>query len=811
MLELKNITKIYTSSKEKNKIYALNKINLAFPETGFVFILGPSGCGKSTLLNLLGGLDFPTDGQIKINHQIVEYSEKSLDSYRNQNIGFVFQDYNLIQNITIFDNLSLACFNLSKEEKIKKIKNVLSQVGLNHFEKRLPTELSGGQMQRVAIARALLKDCKILLADEPTGNLNSEMSLEIMELLKTLSKEKLIIVVSHNESLANQYAKRCIYLRDGEVIKDTDLYQIENNKLIEDQKLPIKKLSNATLFKMVGNNLAKKKWDTIISTIMILLSFIAMFISFFFSEYNRKDVDVKNLPQFEYAAMVDDDSLNDTYKSHISEIKKLYPELIAIEDDFIKSFQDLIDFGFILYPNYEEITEDGIYILDSVILNKMENGHLFYDQEGKMPVLENTSLDSLTGTYVRITHNLQDYLFYRINGIYKDKRQLPLDRTGAYYKDMDNYYNYMQSKMYYQKYGKYHNDLLKLKNYNFSNQNFLFRINDDTSFNVLNDSISSIYVSPCVNWKQTELYQYILTDKKIIEVDEKETFYVENENEIYLTLPLYNMAFKETKSLDYYIQNDPFTRQIQVLNYASHIDEEVSIEIKDKAFNDYHFKNHKYIFKGILLDKNSVYTDVQRLKYHMIVSESYYLPIIDLIACKTFKIRIDSILNLRQFIKDMDKISSRPYYAYMRYIDEFENDMSFTLFVFTCIFVILIAITILQQYLFMKRNVKNTSKEIGILRSIGIRKNDILKIYLLQILAITSIILLFTFITTIIAVNQINLRFVEDYTSNIYVLFYKGYYIPLIIVFIVALNFLASSFTLFNLIRRRTIDVIRNE
>jgi len=114
MLELKNITKIYTSSKEKNKIYALNKINLAFPETGFVFILGPSGCGKSTLLNLLGGLDFPTDGQIKINHQIVEYSEKSLDSYRNQNIGFVFQDYNLIQNITIFDNLSLACFNLSK-------------------------------------------------------------------------------------------------------------------------------------------------------------------------------------------------------------------------------------------------------------------------------------------------------------------------------------------------------------------------------------------------------------------------------------------------------------------------------------------------------------------------------------------------------------------------------------------------------------------------------------------------------------------------------------------------------------------------
>ena len=205
MLELKNISKIYEVAEQKQK--ALNKINIKFRENEFVSILGPSGSGKTTLLNIVGGLDQYTNGDLVINGTSTKkYTDCDWDTYRNHRVGFVFQTYNLIPHQTALQNVELALTlsGVSKDERRRKAIKVLKEVGLaNHMNKR-PNQMSGGQMQRVAIARALINDPDILLADEPTGALDSETSLQVLDLLKEIAKDKLVIMVTHNPELAIQ-------------------------------------------------------------------------------------------------------------------------------------------------------------------------------------------------------------------------------------------------------------------------------------------------------------------------------------------------------------------------------------------------------------------------------------------------------------------------------------------------------------------------------------------------------------------------------------------------------------------------------
>ena len=222
MLELKNICKDYYIDKKPFR--ALNNINLFFPKNQFCSILGPSGCGKTTTLNIIGGLDRYTSGDILINNKSTKlFTEKDWDNYRNKRIGFVFQNYNLISHLSILDNviLSLTLAGLNKKERVERAKKALDKVGLEGLYNKKPNQLSGGQMQRVAIARSLVNDPEIILADEPTGALDSKTSVQVMDILKEISQEKLVIMVTHNEKLAEQYSDRIITFKDGEVLSDT--------------------------------------------------------------------------------------------------------------------------------------------------------------------------------------------------------------------------------------------------------------------------------------------------------------------------------------------------------------------------------------------------------------------------------------------------------------------------------------------------------------------------------------------------------------------------------------------------------------
>ena len=276
MLKLTDIVKSYSSGS--TKVTALKGIDIEFRENEFVSILGPSGCGKTTMLNIIGGLDRYDSGDLSINQKSTkQFRDSDWDSYRNHSIGFVFQNYNLIPHQTVLSNVELALTlsGVSKSERRRRAREVLEKVGLGDQLRKKPNQMSGGQMQRVAIARALVNNPEILLADEPTGALDSGTSVQIMELLKGIAKEKLVIMVTHNPDLAEQYSSRIVRLLDGKITDDSNPYHPgeftatttdagDSGKKKKDKRKKTS-MSIFTAFSLSLNNLMTKKGRTILT------------------------------------------------------------------------------------------------------------------------------------------------------------------------------------------------------------------------------------------------------------------------------------------------------------------------------------------------------------------------------------------------------------------------------------------------------------------------------------------------------------------------------------------------------------------
>lgn len=269
MLELRGITKNYIVGDAKQKI--LKGIDINFRESEFAAILGPSGSGKTTLLNIIGGLDDYSSGDLKINEVSTKrYRDKDWDAYRNHRIGFVFQSYNLIPHQTVLANVKLALTlsGISKREATRRARKALEDVGLKEHTDKKPAQLSGGQMQRVAIARALVNDPDILLADEPTGALDSATSIQIMDLLHEIAKKKLVIMVTHNPDLADKYASRIITLKDGKITSDSDPYDGKRKTNLNTEEAARKqhktRMSFFTALGLSLKNLLTKKGRTIL-------------------------------------------------------------------------------------------------------------------------------------------------------------------------------------------------------------------------------------------------------------------------------------------------------------------------------------------------------------------------------------------------------------------------------------------------------------------------------------------------------------------------------------------------------------------
>lgn len=342
MLELKKINKTYKVGEFSQK--ALDDINLKFRKSEFVSVLGPSGSGKTTLLNILGGLDNYTEGDLIINGKSTKkFKSKDWDIYRNNVVGFIFQSYNLITHISILDNveMSLKLSNVPKKIRREKALKALEEVGLKDHAHKKPNELSGGQMQRVAIARSLVNNPDIILADEPTGALDSKTSKDIMKLIKKVSKGKLVIMVTHNEELANTYSNRIINLKDGKVISDTNPYN-EEEKEVNNIKFRKTKMSFKEALSLSINNIMTKKGRTLLTAFASSIGIIGIALILSLSngfdkkidEYEKGIMSAMPIVISKESVSLDEETLNELK----GESKEEYPTY-----DYITSSKDEMD------------------------------------------------------------------------------------------------------------------------------------------------------------------------------------------------------------------------------------------------------------------------------------------------------------------------------------------------------------------------------------------------------------------------------------------------------------------------------------
>ena len=362
MLEIRKISKTYVTGDLKQ--VALNNVSLNFRNSEFVSILGPSGSGKTTLLNIIGGLDHYDSGDLIINSiSTKEYKSKDWDSYRNHSVGFVFQSYNLIPHQTILANVELALTisGVSKKERRKRALAALQEVGLKKQAHKRPNQLSGGQMQRVAVARALVNDPDILLADEPTGALDSETSLQVMDLLLKIAKNRLVVMVTHNPELAEKYSTRIVKLKDGKIVDDSHPYRIPKKTEVEPYRnLGKSSMSLLTAFGLSLNNLLTKKGRTILTAFAGSIGIIGIALILSLSNGFQKYIDkvqedtLTSYPltieseTADTAGMIlstvspqDEESKKD--KGVVTEVKNLEGMFASIGKNDIRSFKEYIE------------------------------------------------------------------------------------------------------------------------------------------------------------------------------------------------------------------------------------------------------------------------------------------------------------------------------------------------------------------------------------------------------------------------------------------------------------------------------------
>ena len=415
MFKLKNVSKIYIS-KSKQKVVALKDINLEINDIGLVFFLGKSGSGKSTLLNILGGLDSATSGEVFVEGQsFTDFKQADYDNYRNQYVGFVFQEFNLLNDFDVAGNIALA-LRLSKETDISdKVSGALQAVGLSsEYLTRKIDELSGGEKQRVAIARAIVKDSKVILADEPTGNLDSGTGESIWNIIKELSKTKLVIAVTHDRESAEKYGDRIIEISDGKIVSDNGEQPATHGKKYTFSPTK-KKLSNAVCFKMGANNLLQRK---VKSVSVVLLAVFTIFtilltqvlLSFSAEKSFAKFICNNNIDYIEITQgkLSYGNEFNPNRILKPSTLKYIDDNANYIKDGCIGTKQDILDMGLSFAGEALELDDNSFYLTTAGLENAYywPNSCVEIDGEKVKLIKEKHPAEFLIGKKVDINYNI---------------------------------------------------------------------------------------------------------------------------------------------------------------------------------------------------------------------------------------------------------------------------------------------------------------------------------------------------------------------------------------------------------------------
>ena len=560
MLELRNINKSYKTGNFVQ--YALKNINIKFRTNEFVAILGPSGSGKTSLLNVIGGLDRYDSGDLLINNKSTKkFKDNNWDFYRNNCVGFIFQSYNLISHINVLENVEMSTIlsGYSKKKRRKKAKEALEKVGLGDHIYKKPNQLSGGQMQRVAIARSLVNDPDIILADEPTGALDSKTSKQIMDLIKEIAKDKLVIMVTHNPDLANEYATRIINFQDGEILNDSNPIKDTNEN---NDKFKIKKtsMSYKSAINLSFNNLKTKKGRTFITSFASSIGIIGIALILSLSNGFKIKIDEFEKSTLSQAPIIiseqaitssnfkqpDDNLIEYSNKKQIYALKTIQDttHINKLTNDYIKYIQN-IDPTLIGGISMSRTTNLNLLTKISGKIKPISSNNIFSAMpnslDGKTSTIMKNNFESIYG---KITNKKEDiYLLVdsknRINNDvlealgYKDEKINFKDIVGKEFKIVQNndYYkkigtNYIQNNDYDSLYnnknnltikiagiirGKKNSDFAKLSGTGiiYNNELLNFIINNNKNSDIVNDQQEADY-----NVLTSEPFDYQTEEKK---------------------------------------------------------------------------------------------------------------------------------------------------------------------------------------------------------------------------------------------------------------------------------------------------------
>ena len=794
MVELKDVKKTY-KSKKSTSTEALKGVSIKFGDNGLCFILGKSGSGKSTLLNILGGLDNYTSGDIIINNRSTkDFKDGEWDAYRNTYMGFIFQEFNLLDNYTVEENIKLSLELQNKKCTQEEILQSLKMVELDDVLKRKPNELSGGQKQRVSIARALIKNPKIILADEPTGNLDSETSKQVFDILKKLSKEKLVIVVSHDEEAAKKYADRIIKIVDGYVVADNNEYIVETNKEL---KLVKAKLPFIYSFKMGLGNLLYKKFKLLLSVLLIvsclvcfglmisILSinvnddYIKIFekkgpVEVFVTKYNKKVVyediivdEIKNMFNtkalddiFPTPATIDEgfvrevsnktnmnwyaeysvtnnfDLLSWNYASTQGSNEMIYyyigDALIAKNMNFIEFNTELFDINKLIGKKPE--SDDEIVISSYIAKQIMHYGILAKKekQQDKTEIYKPNNYDELIndGYYI----NLGNMSYVKVVGIINYD-----DYLSKYAKLKDT----KASTLFDMPYGTEKDELDKLYSELVNDCTYLTRIYVNKSFidnlDLKEENKSNSNSKVLINDKIYDIvmFGYIANNIDIINNNGKENKVNLKNNEVIIntyTLNLITNGDYEIK-LQESVENNTFSDNISFLKTYIINNQIINKKIKSSICDNKNYNDSdnfcEYEISGIIDDN---------LEYSMIY---YNKDRISSLISKNLKInsifrKVNNVDELKTILKYYP-INQSNTISSSAYSDALLVSMSVS-YLFkmigkygTILFLIFAVILLIN---FISNSIKFRKKEIGILRALGCRSIDVIMMFIYEILVL---------------------------------------------------------------------------
>ena len=736
MIELKNVNKYFYRHK-KNEIHVINDTSLKLDDTGLVALLGPSGCGKTTLLNTIGGLDNINSGSIFINgERISKRSSYNIDKIRNLNIGYIFQDYNLVDDMTVFDNvaLSLRLCGIKDEDEIKKrVYYVLEKVNMYRYRNRHASMLSGGERQRVGIARAIVKDPSIIIADEPTGNLDSKNTIEVMNIIKAISKDRLVILVTHESELAMFYASRILRIEDGKIISDEVnehdndldyrmdnkiyLLDIKNHENIDSDKYNINYYSdndNKLDITIVVNNgivyiESKNKVDIIDNNSSIEL---------INDHYKKLSKDVYNEYNFDFESIIN--------KNNKKKYSSVYSIFKSIKNGFNKirsysTIKKVLLFGFLVSGMFVTYSASSLFALknikdsDFVTMNK---NYLVIDNS-KITVDKFKDIENNPDVNFVIPGKSAVNFNFKIDDYYQTSDTVFTMGGSLSSINMINKNNIIRGRI-----TNNENEIVIDKIiYNNLNTTIkcagILTINDILNRDVYIDSLSYKIVG-IVDMGSPSIYTYESEFTNIIALSKNDDIYGSYIEKSY-TSNIY----------DYNIYKDSIKLKkgnYPVNDYEVIINDINSDEYKIGKYVDYKVNDKKlkvvgyYTSSDASMDKYLVNNNT--IKYNNILNNKGVS-----IYAKDKELVLNKYRNEKYNIKDS--------YIYSRdnYVKEAKENLKPS-FIFAFIMVI---VSLVEIYLIVRSSFLSRIKEVGIFRAIGVKKTDIYKMFLGEIFAITTI------------------------------------------------------------------------